>query len=185
MRSAGLILLIYLLISIFHGSRWALLQEEELPAVLHLQPQLTTIGVADSRGGYRLYQFHDGILLQDVIKLTEGVAAQDPLMEQLSGQPVFSGEMIKVTKNEGKSFCVEHSWLSAKHRILMQIPLHPDRMTREDWEALPGIGRKLALEIEGDRQKNGEFYEFSALDRVKGIGSKKLEGWKRYFFEKK
>lgn len=184
MRGTGLILLLYLLISIFHGSRWALLQKEEFPAVLHLDRELMTIGVFGSRGDFKLYQFHDGILLSDVIKLTEGVAGEDPLLKRIPDQVVSSGEILKVIKNEGENLQIEHAWLPARHRILMQIPLHPDKMTLKDWEALPGIGKKMAAEIERDRQNNGDFYEYSALDRVKGIGSKKLAGWKGYFLEK-
>jgi competence protein ComEA len=46
---------------------------------------------------------------------------------------------------------------------------------------LPGIGPKLAAVIETDRQNNGDFDEFFALKRVKGIGPKKLEAWQEYF----
>ena len=103
------------------------------------------------------------------------------LPENLRDQPILSGERIKVINLEGKYFQIERSWLSARHRMLMQIPLHPDRMTPLDWETLSGIGPKLAATIESDRQKNGDFCEFSALSRVKGIGPKKLEAWQGYF----
>lgn len=181
MRGAGLVLLLFLTIAIVHYSRWALPEREELPAVMRLQPQLITVSVGDSKGRYGIYQFHDGSRLIDVIKLTEGVPPEIIWLETLPDQPVLSGERIKVAKIEGKYFLVERSWLSARHRILLQIPLHPDRMTLLDWEALPGVGPKLAGLIENDRQKNGDFVEFVALERVKGIGPKKLEAWQEYF----
>lgn len=183
MRGASLILLIFLWTSIFHYSRWALPEREELPAVLHLQPHLTTVVVADNAGRYGLYQFRDGSKLFDVIKLTERSSGESLSRENLHDQPLLSGEKIKVTIFEGDYTQIERSWLSASHRILLQIPLHPDRMTTLDWESLPGIGPKLAAAIETDRQKNGNFNVFAALDRVKGIGPKKLEVWQEYFIE--
>lgn len=185
MRGAGLVLLIFLCTGIFHYSRWALPEREELPAFLRLQPQLATVAVADSQGSYGLYQFCDGSKLFDVIKLTEGIPAEKLWRENLLDEPVISGEIIKVTKMEGEFFHVERSQLSARHRILLQIPLHPDRMTLLDWEILPGIGPKLATAIEADRQKNGDFGDFFTLTRVNGIGIKKLEAWQEYFIEKK
>ena len=184
MRGTGLILLFFLAIATIHYSRWALPKREALPAVLCLQPQLTTVAVDASRGHYGLYQFSDGSKLIDVIKLTEGLSTEKLLPESLRDQPVLSGERIKVIGMEGEYFQIERDWLSARHRMLLQIPLHPDRMTPLDWEVLPGIGPKLASVIELDRQKNGDFYEFSALRRVKGIGPKKLEAWQEYFIGK-
>ena len=181
MRGAGLVLILFLTIAVIHYSRWAFPKREELPAVMRLQPQLATVAAVDSRGNYGLYQIHDGNNLMDVIKLTENIPAEMLLPKNLRDQPVLSGERIEVRKLEGKYFKIERSWLSAPHRMLLQVPLHPDRMTPLDWEALPGIGPKLAAVIDNDRQKNGDFDEFSSLRRVKGIGPKKLEAWQEYF----
>ena len=184
MRGAGLILLLFLSTGLLHYSRWALPEREVLPAVMRLQPLLSTVAVADNQDSYRLYQFSDGSKLIDVIKLTDDVPREKKFPESLHDQPLHSGEIVKVTKIEGNFFQFERSWLSARSRILLQIPLHPDRMTPLDWETLPGIGPKLAAAIEVDRQKNGDFGEFSALKRVKGIGPKKLEAWQEYFMLK-
>jgi DNA uptake protein ComE-like DNA-binding protein len=46
---------------------------------------------------------------------------------------------------------------------------------------LPGIGEKLAAEIEQDRQNYGEFGRFEALERVKGIGPAKLKALQPLF----
>lgn len=181
MRGASLIFLLFLVIGFFHYSRWAFPEWEESPAVLHLDPQLATVAVADSRGSLGVYQFRDGSKLLDVIKLTERISNEGILLEGMYDQSLLSGENVKVMEIEGKCVQIERSWLSARHRILLQIPLHPDRMTPLDWETLPGIGPKLATAIETDRQKNGDFSEFALLKRVKGIGPKKLEAWQDYF----
>lgn len=185
MRGTGLVLLFFLLTVIFHYSRWALPEREGLPAVVRLQPQLTTVEVVNESGRYGLYQFNDGSTITDVIKLTHGSGGEIFNIKSLNDQTIIAGESIKAINLEGDYVQVECSWLSARHRILLQIPLHPDRMRSRDWESLPGIGPRLAELIEIDRQKNGDFVEFTALKRVKGIGSKKLEAWKEYFEEKK
>lgn len=185
MRGAGLILLFFLLTVIFHYSRWTLSEREGLPAVVRLQPQLTTVAVVDEKGRYGLYQFNDGSTITDVIKLTHGWGGESLYLRGLNNQPIIDGESIKLISLEGDFVQVERSWLSSRQRMLLQIPLHPDRMNTRDWEFVPGIGTKLAEAIEIDRQKNGDFVKFTALKRVKGIGSKKLEAWQEYFEEKR
>lgn len=184
MRGSGLVLLLFLLIGVFHYSRWALPEREELPAVLRLQPHRTTVALLDYDGSYGIYQFSDGSKITDVIKLTEKNPAVNLLLKAGDDQLIITGEFIKLSNLAGNYLQVEHSWLSARQRMLLQIPLHPDRMTVHDWEQLPGIGPKLAQAIEFDRQKNGDFDELFALQRVNGIGPKKLEAWKEYFVEK-
>lgn len=181
MRGAGLILLLFLGVGIFHYSRWVLPEREDLPAVLHLQPEKTIVGVMDSRDRYALHQLSDGCTIIDVINLTERGLVRNYSFSGVDTQPLTAGELIKVIEIEGNSLSIERGWLSARHRMLLGIPLHPDTMTARDWEALPGIGPSLAQAIELDRQKNGSFGDFSSLKRVKGIGPKKLEAWKAYF----
>ncbi|PLY02817.1 MAG: hypothetical protein C0624_07750 [Desulfuromonas sp.] len=72
-------------------------------------------------------------------------------------------------------------WLPASQRMALQIPLHPDRMSCEDWQALPGIGPYLAAAIEENRQQNGDFATVESLLRVKGIGEKRLAAFFDYF----
>lgn len=76
---------------------------------------------------------------------------------------------------------IRQGWMPARQRLALGIPLHPDRMSREDWVALPGIGERMALRIEEDRQKYGDFFRFEALERVKGIGPAKLKALRPFF----
>ena len=73
--------------------------------------------------------------------------------------------------------------MAANRRMVLAIPLQPQTMTLDDWQALPGIGPKLATAIELDRQKNGEFCTLADLDRVPGIGPGRLAAWKMYFLK--
>lgn len=183
MRGISLLLLLLLLIAMVHYSRWILPDQEELPALLFAPPRSVIVGVEFSAepGRTVLHQLNSGSRIIDVINMTHPEKTSDQGGRSLDPRPIIHGELIKVVNSEEDSIRVERSWLPAHHRILLKIPLHPDRMTLTDWTALPGVGMKLAQTIEDDRQKNGEFGEFVALKRVKGIGSKKLEQWKDYF----
>lgn len=65
--------------------------------------------------------------------------------------------------------------------MLLGIPLDPDQMDRADWEALPGIGPKLAKNMVDDRQIYGDFHTVEAIRRVPGMGEKKFNTIKKYF----
>jgi competence protein ComEA len=50
-----------------------------------------------------------------------------------------------------------------------------NRATEQDFDALPGIGPKLAERIMAHRQSVGAFHSLDDLRAVKGIGKKKFE----------
>lgn len=50
-----------------------------------------------------------------------------------------------------------------------------NRATEQDFDALPGIGPKLAERIMAHRQSVGAFHSLDELRSVKGIGKKKFE----------
>jgi competence protein ComEA len=50
-----------------------------------------------------------------------------------------------------------------------------NRATEQDFNALPGIGPKLAERIIEHRQSVGGFHSLDELRSVKGIGNKKFE----------
>jgi competence protein ComEA len=57
------------------------------------------------------------------------------------------------------------------HRNLLDL----NRATEQDFDALPGIGARLAERIIAYRQSVGIFHSLDELRQVKGIGSKKFE----------
>lgn len=50
-----------------------------------------------------------------------------------------------------------------------------NRATKQDFDALPGVGLKLAERIVAYRQSVGAFHSLDELRSVKGIGKKKFE----------
>lgn len=185
MRGTVSILLCFFAVSLYHYRRSASSKWEGPPAFFIVQPQLTKVGVIDEKGVFTLHQYNDGVTLDAVNKMTSENCGYLTKESWSTNRLLESGEVVKFIRFEEGGCRFELSWLSARHRILLKIPLHPDRMGLSDWDDLPGIGPKLALSIENDRQKNGDFETLSALKRVKGIGTKKVEGWKEYFESEK
>ena len=154
---------------------------EALPAFLPYKQSLVSVELAGIGLVPGVYQLNDGLPLRAVIKLTAPL-----LVEKISKDPVWShplrdGESILFVKKGLQIEVLQQSWMPASHRLAMAIPLHPDRMSVQDWTALPGIGATLADRIENDRQKNGDYEGLNALMRVKGVGVKRISSWERFF----
>jgi competence protein ComEA len=119
-----------------------------------------------------------------IINLTQGNLIDPEVLENPDWiRPFENGERLDIRLNGGKIAGFHRSWMTAWSRITLAIPLNPDRMMRDDWPALPGIGKKIAERIELDRQKNGDFGNLRALQRVSGIGPKRIAAWEGYFYD--
>jgi len=128
-----------------------------------------------------VYTFPDGATVADVIKLT-GVFP----VAWMAGKPLFaarltSGNIVTVTGENPQQPEISVTTMKAGERMLLGIPLDPDRMDVADWEDLPGIGPKMAKNMVNDRQINGDFHSIEAIRRVPGMGEKKFNTIKKYF----
>jgi len=129
-----------------------------------------------------VHQFSDGITVRGVMELT-GLAPElsGLLLGADQDAGLVDGMALRIASSAASGRGVEQGWMPARQRLALGIALHPDRMSRDDWQTLPGIGEKLAAQIELDRQKYGDFGSFEALDRVKGIGPAKLKALRAFF----
>ncbi len=129
-------------------------------------------------------QYFAEIAPMDVMELTQ---AQRVISKDLARpdwhKALENGERLDLRLDDGNITEFKRSWMSAWARLALGVPLHPDRMTQEDWSALPGIGKTLALRIEQERQRSGDFGDLEALQRVPGIGPKRISAWQEYFSE--
>lgn len=162
----------------------SLLPAESAPALLSPMNTNETIWIELGRGfpepGFR--QFVDESTLKDVISLTIGESQFVPAWSASTGSVrLRSGERLEIDLNGQKITGFRRDWMSATARITLGIPLDPDRMSLQDWPALPGIGPKLAQRIEFYRQKNGDFGSLQALENVSGIGPKRIDAWESLF----
>ncbi len=64
--------------------------------------------------------------------------------------------------------------LSGRERVLLGLPVDPNRASAEDLAAVPGLSPGLAAEIVADRDRRGPFERVEALERVRGIGPARL-----------
>lgn len=176
----GLLLLLVLIWYMYIYGR-TLLHDEGPPAFFVDEPKGVRIYLANGFSEPGIHQFSDAPTLASVITMTLDEAYCSIPSELQVALPMYDGEAIDVVCSDSQLVEFKRYWMPAFQRLALGIPLHPDRMTRDDWESLPGIGPKLAKRIVEDRQENGDFGTLGALDRVRGIGSKKIDGWKKYF----
>jgi competence protein ComEA len=64
--------------------------------------------------------------------------------------------------------------LGADERLVLGLPIDPNTASARELAFVPGLSRRLGVEIVLDRERNGPFREVAELVRVKGIGAKKL-----------
>ncbi|PLX83624.1 MAG: hypothetical protein C0617_10835 [Desulfuromonas sp.] len=178
----GTTLLVFILLSLFAwiGGRGTF--QSEGPPAFFVEPQGEVwVKFREGFPSQGIHQISDGSSIRSVIKVTGLPLAFDIVGDPCLDFPLQAGATLDIRVVEGEIVAVKRGWMSATERIALNIPLHPERMTLEDWEALPGIGESLARRIEEDRQKNGDFGALEGVKRVKGVGPKRLERWKMYF----
>ena len=65
--------------------------------------------------------------------------------------------------------------LDGRERVLLGLPLDPNRASAEDLAAVPGLSPVLAAAIVAYRPENGPFASVDDLEDVSGIGPATLE----------
>lgn len=128
-----------------------------------------------------VYRFADGTTAETAIKMTVGTPGLTGVPGVVAGHLLTSGDRVTVRVASGQPPVITLETMTVQERMLLRIPLDPDRLTREEWTALPGIGPVLAERIETERHKNGVFGSLEGLSRVPGIGPGKLKVLRPYF----
>jgi competence protein ComEA len=64
--------------------------------------------------------------------------------------------------------------LADDERLALGLPVDPNRADARTLAFVPGLSRRLAEEIVADREANGPFPEIADLERVRGIGPRRL-----------
>ncbi len=65
--------------------------------------------------------------------------------------------------------------LADDERLALGLPLDPNRAGALALAFVPGLSRHLAEEVVADREANGPYANVADLERVRGIGPKRLE----------
>ncbi len=180
-RGGWLLLLLMLGLTVYDLGRVSFLSEES-PALRVSGRQGMQILLLDNAARLDgIHQINDASQLLDVINLA-GISVPTYLQQELLGKAVIiDGKMLIFHIVDGAVVSVDLGWMPAAMRMSLGIPLHVNRMSGTDWDDLPGVGPSLALRIENDRHKNGDFGSLKELQRVKGVGLKRIAKWKPFF----
>lgn len=179
-RGVTSLIAVFLLISLFPLCRRAF-HYEGPPAFFVTSSRGVTVALGEGFSELGIRQFDDGATPFSVIKLATRFELAENTNVRGMLEPLRPGELLALDVENGMITGLRRSWLPAAQRLAIPVPLHPDRMGLEDWQVLPGIGPALALRIELDRQKNGDFGSLEGLLRVSGIGKKRIESWRKFF----
>jgi len=128
-----------------------------------------------------VYRFADDAKVVTAINMTAPLLVGKVANTALLETKLQNGDIIEVVARDRQHVGITIGTMKAKERMLLGIPLDPDRMDSGDWESLPGIGPGLAKTIMNYRHKNGDFRSIESLQRVPGIGEKKFRELKKYF----
>jgi competence protein ComEA len=64
--------------------------------------------------------------------------------------------------------------LADEERLVLGLPLDPNRADPRALAFVPGLSRRLAAELAADREAHGPFRSVDEVARVRGIGPKRL-----------
>jgi competence protein ComEA len=150
-------------------------------AFLHYTSGTTLVRLKGSVPSPGIYSFPKHVTLAYVINMTAPSLAGKIADKRLLERNLECGEIIEAVARNQQHIEIMIYRMKAGERMLLGIPLDPDEMDLADWEALPGIGPKLAKAIMDDRQKYGDFSSLNSLRRVPGVGETKIKALERYF----
>jgi len=128
-----------------------------------------------------VYAFAQGTDLTSVIKLTGMALGPNEAAPPSLSSPLSSGTALEIPDKITELSEIRVKTMRARERMILGIPLDPDQMDCDDWCSVPGIGPVLAERIIRNRQIYGDFHTAGALERVPGIGARKINRLLKYF----
>jgi len=126
------------------------------------------------------YQFDYEMPLGTVTNMTVPFLREKLVNPAILQNILYTGDVVSVLSGDVQRVEIKRNSVQVVEKMILGMPLDPNRLTVAEWEMLPRIGPSLAKRIVADRQYNGEFLSINDLDRVPGIGAatvKQLEGY--------
>jgi len=128
-----------------------------------------------------IYAFHKPPTGNDALQRAGGPMNRDfpriPPMNAL----LETGTRVEHITSTGKSDRVIISPMDPAKKFVLGILVPLNQANVEELVIIPGISHSLAHRIVEFRDSKGPFRSFHDLDRVKGVGPKKLERLRSYF----
>ena len=128
-----------------------------------------------------IYKFSDGVSLMTVTKMAVSGTVSENDIHDFTRLKIQDGSVIHISKGTRNYLKISLHPMKINDFILLGVPLHPYKLTIADWEYLPEIGPALAREIINNRHKNGAFDTIESVQRVPGVGERKVSRLIKYF----
>ncbi|HKZ16909.1 MAG TPA: helix-hairpin-helix domain-containing protein [Geobacteraceae bacterium] len=160
-----------------HGS----FQEKEPVAFLRENTSRVTVRVSGNVVNPGVYTFPCGTDIKTVILMTVPDLRPEKGGIRFQNRVLRDGDAIEIIDRGAQVTDILIKKMQVREMMVLGIPLDPNGLGVEEWECLPGIGPALAFRIVQDRQENGDFRSFRDLERVPGIGEKKIKQMAKYF----
>lgn len=173
------LLVLLLFLPLWYNKGCSLNPSGETTAFLHEKDGVVVM-VKGSVAHPGVYKFCDAPSVETVIKMAGGPRPLPDEGRELMQKRVSGGDVINITGCDGLN-SLKTERMKTVELIALGLPLSINDMTREDWEKLPSIGPALAAEIERYRQIHGGFATYKELEKVSGIGKRKMETLEAYF----
>jgi competence protein ComEA len=143
-------------------------------AFLHVKSGTTLVRIAGDVPYPGIYRQDAPGTVEELIRHT--APGLEPLLtgSRLLSMPLADGDVITITRGQGRGATVARTTMPARERMVLGIPLIPSQMTAADWEALPGIGPALTERIMTYDRQSGGIRTLDDLRRVDGIGEQTI-----------
>lgn len=168
-RDIALLLTAVFLVTIYF-TRGFYIPDNPAPAAPTPPVEKTVFEIEDSSGSSKVYTSPKDISPKDAMTMT-GAHQFNKWKSGLRYTDTTIKTGSKITINKDGSAQIGR--MSGERHIVFSIPLDINMATAQDFEALPGIGPKLAQNIVETRERLGGFKTIDDLKKVKGIGDKK------------
>jgi competence protein ComEA len=156
-------------------------QEKRSVAFLHENSSFVTVRISGNVVNPGIYEFPCGTDIKTVIKMTVPDLMPERVDNSSQNRVVCNGDAFEFIRTSEQHIDISIKKMRASEMIVLGVPLDPNGLGVDEWESLPGIGPALAFRIVNDRQENGDFRSFRDLERVPGIGEKKIKQLAKFF----
>ena len=115
---------------------------------------------------------------QLVVRLAQHLGCENSAAFPRASLPPRS--RLIVTRGPDGSCATARGPMPGRALVALGACLDRNRAALDDWQALPGIGPRLAERIAREREVRGRFESVADLSAVKGIGPKRLAVFRKF-----
>ena len=142
---------------------------------LHEKSEKVTVRIAGDVPCPGIYRVDTPRTVADLIRQSAPGLTQRLTGDRLLSAPLADGDVVTITREQGKGATLARASMPARERIVLGIKLDPTQMAASDWEALPGIGPALTERIMRYSRQRGGIHTLDDLRGVDGIGKQTIE----------